>query len=333
MKKIHWLTILALLLNAAGLYFLFTGLLSYSYISFLAAYLSAAKDLQTYTSRFQVTVVLISALLFGIALDSPFEKTFWFTASSLLVGIAQTARVTFFTSFTQTRFRYFEPTLMALAAILFITKNLLFNENIFQWVLPAVQIFSTGFFVFGLFTDNGGLLKRAQKGFGVEPGKPAPDFVLPDTEKNIVKLSDYAGKRNVLLIFVRGDWCPWCHMMLRTYQKNIENFKEKNIFLIAVSPDDTEVNRDMAVKFGLEYKLLSDHNQAVTLQYGCRITHEEDTNLMSTNPAFQRYKEGIPLPASFLIDKNGIVLYTSRPDRVGEFLDPATIFPVLEKMT
>ena len=58
---------------------------------------------------------------------------------------------------------------------------------------------------------------------------------------------------------------------------------------------------------------------------------DDDENLHPVKES-HKYQEGIPLPASFLVDKNGIVRYTSRPDRVGEFLDPSKIFPVLEKL-
>jgi hypothetical protein len=44
------------------------------------------------------------------------------------------------------------------------------------------------------------------------------------------------------------------------------------------------------------------------------------------------YAKGIPLPASFLLDKDGVVRYVSRPDRIGEFLDPTLIFGVLDQL-
>lgn len=301
-------------------------------VAFALAYLCSGKDLQTFTGKFQVILVIISGTLLGVSLDFPFEHFPFFTISALLCVVAQVTRISFFPFFTQTRFKFFEPIFWILAVVLFFAKNLFSNENIYQWIIQAVQLTPTGIFVIGLYFDIGGLVKKVKKGYGVDIGKNAPDFALPDVEGNIVKLSELIGQRNLLLIFVRGDWCPWCHMMLRTYQKNIERFKEKNILLLAIGPDTMEVNRDMVVKLGLEYKLLADEKQRIASQYGCQIAHEEDTNLMSTNPVFERYEEGIPLPASFLLDKNGIVRYISKAEKVGEFLDPASIFPILEKM-
>ncbi len=54
--------------------------------------------------------------------------------------------------------------------------------------------------------------------------------------------------------------------------------------------------------------------------------------MVYSNPLLEQmgvdYAEGIPLPASFLVDVDGIIRYVSRPDRVGEFLDPSLIFGV-----
>jgi peroxiredoxin len=97
------------------------------------------------------------------------------------------------------------------------------------------------------------------------------------------------------------------------------------VHVIAIGPDGVEVNRDMAARIGVGYQLLSDSAQEVSQRYG----------VVYDNPAIEAvvdYAEGIPLPASFLVDASGIVRYVSRPDRVGEFLDPSLIFGVLEQL-
>ena len=160
-------------------------------------------------------------------------------------------------------------------------------------------------------------------GYRVQVGKPAPDFELPDQDGNLVRLSDLQGKHPVLLIFVRGDWCPGCHMMLRTYERNRARFKEKGVHVIGIGPDDISVNLSMVQRIGVGYRMLSDDKQEVSSQYG----------VVYSNPLIETmvdYSKGMPLPASFLVDANGIVRYASRPDRVGEFLDPELIFGVLD---
>ena len=81
----------------------------------------------------------------------------------------------------------------------------------------------------------------------------------------------------------------------------------------------------MVQKLGLEFKVLSDEKQKTAMIYGVQLDNYD-------NDFAEKYEEGIPLPASFLIDKKGIVRYVSRPDFIGEFLNPRTIFPILEEL-
>ena len=94
---------------------------------------------------------------------------------------------------------------------------------------------------------------------------------------------------------------------------------------MAIGPDPVGVNREMVLKLGLEFKVLADEKQRTAMKYGVQLD-EYDNDFADT------YEEGIPLPASFLVDINGIVRYVSRPDRVGEFLNPGKIFPILEQL-
>jgi len=174
--------------------------------------------------------------------------------------------------------------------------------------------------------NNAKMIKKGvSKGYKAVKGVKAPDFLLPDQYGNIVRLSDFYEKRHVLLIFVQGDWCPYCHMIMRTYMRESHRFKEKNILLIAVGPDPVGINRDMAKKLGLDYLVLSDEKMKAAQEYGITLP---DFSLPSITP----FDEGMPLPASFLIDKKGTVVYTSRTGKVGEFLDPRIIFPIVESL-
>jgi peroxiredoxin len=175
-------------------------------------------------------------------------------------------------------------------------------------------------------TDRLRLAKAARKGYGAEIGKPAPDFELTSETGERIRLSQYNGQRHVLLFFYRGDWCPFCNMMLRTYTKESERFREKNILLLAIGPDDPDTNRALVEKLHLDFHVLSDKDLTVVRQYGIRI----DQYNASGNKA--RYGVDSPLPASFLVDDKGILRYTSHPARVGEFLAPDTIFPVLQQL-
>ncbi|MBI3503174.1 MAG: redoxin domain-containing protein [Bacteroidetes bacterium] len=332
MKNIHITTTIGLALLLASVGFLFTSIPYVSSALALLAFFCALSETAKYTGYYQFAVVFFSAAALGVSLEFPFhEKKFLIVISLLLAASVNIVRLIFFTQFGYSRFRYFEMA-CALAALAFYVA-----ENIFEpsadgwskWAFPAPVILFSIYIGYGVIQDSKGLLAYLKHRKYVEPGNPAPEFALPDQDGNLTSLSDFRGKRDLLLIFVRGDWCPGCHMMLRTYQRESHRFKEKNILCMAIGPDPVGVNRAMVEKLGLDFKVLSDDKQKIAQTYGCRLN--DDENLHPVQEA-HKYTEGIPLPASFLVDKNGIVRYTSRPDRVGEFLDPAKIFPVLEKL-
>jgi len=337
LKQIHpYTTIgLILLLSSAGL--LFTNI---PYASTSLALLSIAFALSEtvkFTSRYQFAILFFSSAALGVSLESPFTGEHLPEGNSLpFVGVAcvlavmvNYVRLIFFVHLGHTRFRYFEMFLMLLALGGYVAGNLLYPSGWEKWAFPA-PVFILGFYLANVaIIDSKGLLAYFKKRKYFEIGNPAPEFALPDQDGNTTKLSDFKGKRDLLLIFVRGDWCPGCHIMLRTYQKESHRFKEKNILCMAIGPDPVGVNRAMVEKLGLDFKVLSDDGQKIAQAYSCRL--DDDENLHPVKAA-HKYQEGLPLPASFLIDRNGIVRYTSRPDRVGEFLDPAKIFPVLENL-
>jgi len=247
------------------------------------------------------------------------------TISMLLATSATILRIVFFKKFLYTGYAWFEPLLVGLAIIIFLTGNFVQPAGWMNWTFPIPHLFFAFLIARGIVKDKKQLSVHAVKGYKVAINSAAPDFELTDQDGEKTKLSTFRNKRHMLLIFVRGDWCPGCHMMLRTYQKNSHLFKEKNVYVLAIGPDPVGVNREMVTKLNLDFKVLADEKQRTAMKYGVQLEEYD-------NEFAESYDEGIPLPASFLVDKSGVVRYISRPDKVGEFLNPMMIFSVLDKI-
>jgi PAS domain S-box-containing protein len=322
MKQIHQSTTLAVFLNVAAVGGIFSGHILPVTIVSLIAYFASIKEISKYTSWYQFITVLSSALLIGISLDLPFHHVPLLTISLMLAGCGSVLRIAFFRIFSYSGHSWFEPLLFILSLICYVAGNILFSYGWSGWVFPPFIILFAGILAWGILKDKK-QLKIHSGGYKVQVGKQASEFELPDQNGEIVKLSDFKNKRHLLVIFVRGDWCPGCHMMLRTYEKNNTKFKEKNILVMAIGPDPVGVNRGMVERLGLDFKVLADERQRTAMTYGVQLKEYD-------NDFAEKYEEGIPLPASFLIDKEGIVRYVSRPDKVGEFLNPSLIFPIID---
>ncbi|HET6992091.1 MAG TPA: redoxin domain-containing protein [Bacteroidia bacterium] len=323
-KPIYTLT--GLVLGAAAIpLLLVTHWQLASGISALAGYIIAMKDFSKFTSRLQFFTQVFTGLMTGIALEYPFQHFPFLLLTMFFVTMATFGRIMFFRFFGYTGKTWFEIGTLLLAIGCHIAGNMFAHSDVISWTLPAPALIFGTIFVWGIIKDKKQLLSNTMKGYRVAIGMPAPPFSLPDQDEKPVSLSDFHGERHLLLIFVRGDWCPGCHMMLRTYQKEAERFKSKNIFVLSIGPDPVGVNREMVERLNLDFKVLSDEGQKTAMMYGVQL--EEYDNAFA-----EKYEEGIPLPASFLVDKTGVVRYVSRPDKVGEFLNPSLIFPIIDKL-
>lgn len=325
MRKLHPFTALGLLLGTVGLFMLYSGQFAAATILAVAGNFCALKEVSKYTSGFQFFTVLFCALVAGLAGDIESPQVFLLTLSVMVAAFSSIGRIMYFKVFSYTGYAWFEPLLCGVSVILWVFAAF---TGTYSWVAltgALIIILFSCFLASGILKDRNQLLAFTKGGYMIELGKEAPEFTLPDQDNNPVALSSFRGQRDLLLIFVRGDWCPGCHMMLRTYQRERQKFREKNIMVLAIGPDPVGVNREMVEKLELDFKVLSDEAQQTAMRYGVQIKNYEHV--------MQDFKDGIPLPASFLVDKDGIVRYVSRPDKVGEFLNPSLIFPVLEKLT
>ncbi|MBE9013325.1 thioredoxin-dependent thiol peroxidase [Pseudanabaenaceae cyanobacterium LEGE 13415] len=94
----------------------------------------------------------------------------------------------------------------------------------------------------------------------------APDFVLPDTDGNLVKLSDLAGKRVVLYFYPR-DNTPGCTKEACGFRDAYEQYQGENIVVLGVSTDDAKSHEKFVKKFNLPFPLLIDEGGKVAEQY------------------------------------------------------------------
>jgi peroxiredoxin len=132
----------------------------------------------------------------------------------------------------------------------------------------------------------------------VAVGTAAPDFTLAKMGGGSTTLSSFRGKKNVVLVFYRGSWCPYCIKQLAGMRSLLDADMKKDTELLAVSVDgeaDTQktMARISADGMAADFQFLSDADHAVIARYGI------------LNPdAGSRF---IPHPATYVIDRDGVV--------------------------
>jgi peroxiredoxin Q/BCP len=124
----------------------------------------------------------------------------------------------------------------------------------------------------------------------VEVGTAAPDFSLPSGDGRQVSLTDFKGKRNVVLYFYPADETRGCTAEACSFRDNYEAFAEAGAEVIGISSDSPESHRRFSAHHNLPFVLLSDTDKRVRKLYGVPSTFGL-----------------LPGRVTYIIDKSGIV--------------------------
>lgn len=129
----------------------------------------------------------------------------------------------------------------------------------------------------------------------IGPGDRAPDFDLEVDRQERVRLSDFAGRRNVLLVFHPFAFTPVCELEAQDLQDNLESFRHAETDVVFVSCDTAPARQAWRRQLGAEYTFASDFwpHGAAARAYGVF----DESN-------------GAPKRGTFLIDKSGTVIWT-----------------------
>ncbi len=101
----------------------------------------------------------------------------------------------------------------------------------------------------------------------LEEGKLAPDFSLPSTDGEPLRLSDLKGK-SVVLYFYPKDDTPGCTKEACDFRDSIKTIQKQDAIVLGVSADSLGSHEKFQKKFKLPFPLLSDENKEVLKQYG-----------------------------------------------------------------
>lgn len=128
----------------------------------------------------------------------------------------------------------------------------------------------------------------------VDLGTTAPDFELPDQTNQPVRLTDFRGKKNVVLLFYPSSFTRTCSAELCTLRDDLSAYQNDDSQLLAISVDSPATHRAFAEAQGFTFPLLADFwpHGGVAENYGV------------FNDTF-----GVALRATFVIDTDGVVRY------------------------
>ena len=146
-------------------------------------------------------------------------------------------------------------------------------------------------------------------------GDTAPMFELPDAFGRVVRLADVLESGPAIVSFYRGSWCPFCNLELRALQRELEGIEGVGATLVAISPNQPDVSRDLIEQNEITFPVLSDHENGVARQFN--LVYEMEPGMVAYYRDINRSIDEmngsdvweLPVPATYVIDQSGVVQY------------------------
>jgi peroxiredoxin len=114
------------------------------------------------------------------------------------------------------------------------------------------------------------IIRMGGRIMAIAVGQAAPDFALKDQSMKEVKLADFKGKKNVVLVFYPLDWSPTCTNEHACFVNEMKQFETLDAQVLGVSVDSAWSHKAYAEKMGIKYPLLADFQPrgAMAEKYG-----------------------------------------------------------------
>jgi peroxiredoxin len=169
-------------------------------------------------------------------------------------------------------------------------------------------------------------------------GDRAPAIVLNNAKGETVDVAALLKKGPVIVTFYRGGWCPYCNFELKAYQEILPEITAAGASLVAISPEKPDDTLSTTEKNALAFEVLSDVGQNIGRAFGLVYDFTEELKI-----AYQGFKLDIParngtpdewaLPvsATYVIDRNGMIMYAYTDPDYRDRADPREILKVLSK--
>lgn len=149
----------------------------------------------------------------------------------------------------------------------------------------------------------------------IKIGDKFPMETLMNSKNEKVSLAEIADNTPLVISFYRGGWCPYCNIQLKAIQKALPALKEKGARLVAITPETPDNSLSTQEKNELEFDILSDIDNKLAKELGLVFQLPKaiqdiynqfglDITKHNGNSDFE-----LPMPATFVLDKNGKVTY------------------------
>jgi peroxiredoxin len=162
-------------------------------------------------------------------------------------------------------------------------------------------------------------------------GAKAPSFELQDHNGKVIRSTDLLAARRLVLSFIRGRWCPFCVGQMEAVNLVLPQIEQAGAALATISPQTVKQSFFMHDQHKLRFPLLSDAGNKVARQFGLTyrvpVAQEAIYRRAFVNLPFTNGDDSweLPIPATFIVDRDGTILYASANEDYTERPEPVEI--------
>ena len=166
-------------------------------------------------------------------------------------------------------------------------------------------------------------------------GAKMPAFTLNDSLGKAVSSTELLKQGNIVLVFYRGAWCPFCNKYLHTLQQNLPAIKQNGGQLVAISVEPADRSMAVAKKNELQFTVLSDPNLNVARSFNIvyQLPAETDAKYKGFGIDLVKYnsteRPELPISATYVIDKNGNIVFAHIEPDYKKRAEPEAIIAAL----
>jgi peroxiredoxin len=155
-------------------------------------------------------------------------------------------------------------------------------------------------------------------------GKPLPEFTATSEAGDPLDTRDLHGMP-VVMIFVRGNWCPFCSRQVKNLTGYYRDIVDLGAKLIFVTPKPQQTTKRVAEFFNVEFEFWLDESLAATRKLGLLLESGVPKDY------YPEYGSDTIWPASLVIDADGIIRYVELSKHIIDRPNPKTLLRELQK--
>ncbi len=150
---------------------------------------------------------------------------------------------------------------------------------------------------------------------GLKVGDSAPMFSAKNQNGKEIALKKLLKKGDVVMLFYRGQWCPYCNQQLKKMNDSLQFISAKGATIMAITPETMENVQKTIEKTKASFSIIEDKNLALMKSYKVNFAVDESTIVkyktygIDFDKANGSNSSNLPVPATYIVGKNGKIKY------------------------